>query len=330
MKEFLKYLVVVLKGIGMGAANIVPGVSGGTIAFLTGIYRRLVKSISSVDSTAVKLLFTGKFRQLFRHIDGWFLVSVLVGVVISTLSLAKLMTYCMQTFPVQTWAFFFGLIVASCVFILKDIHGWKAADVILLVAGIALGVVICTLTPTHTPDALWFIFISGAISICAMILPGISGSFLLLILGKYEYIMAVLGAIVSGDAGLHEYLAIIVFLVGAVVGILAFAKLLNKLLDKWFKQTLVVLAGFIIGSLVKVWPWSNMEAIVVSQFPEAQAMLDAGALSKDVVAMFSPQTDLHIWGAVIFAVIGLAVVFVLEWASARFRRNAPAGESETV
>ncbi len=299
MKEFLNYLLVVLKGIGMGAANTVPGVSGGTIAFLTGIYERLVRSISSVDSTAVKLLFTGKFRQCFRHIDGWFLVSVLVGVVISTLSLAKVMTLCLDRYPVHTWAFFFGLIVASSVFILKDIRGWKVSDVCLLAVGAALGVAVCFLTPAHTPDALWFIFIAGAISICAMILPGISGSFLLLILGKYEYIMATLGAIVSGQAVGRDYVVIVVFLIGAVAGILAFAKLLNRLLEKWFRQTLVVLAGFIIGSLVKVWPWGNI----------------------------APGADPHIWGGIVFALVGIALVFGLEWASAVIRRRSASAAS---
>ncbi|MCD8312791.1 MAG: DUF368 domain-containing protein [Bacteroidales bacterium] len=293
MKEFWKYMLVVLKGIGMGAANAVPGVSGGTIAFLTGIYERLVKAISSIDTTAVRLLFTGKFRQLFRHIDGWFLVSVLVGVVISTLSLAKLMTFLMESYPVQTWAFFFGLIVASSIFILKDIHGWKPRDVAMLLIGVIVGAGICLITPGRTPDKLWFIFIAGAIAICAMILPGISGSFLLLLLGKYEFIMATLGAIVSGEADGYDFAVIAVFLVGALIGILAFAKLLNKLLEKWFRPTLVFLAGFIIGSLVKVWPWSNI--------PHG--------------------SDPHIVGGILFIFVGIVLVFVLEWASARARRR---------
>ena len=181
-----KYLLVCLKGIGMGAADVIPGVSGGTIAFMTGIYEELVGSINNINGAAVKLLFKGRFREFWKHINGTFLVSLIAGILISIMSLAKLMTYLLSHLPVPTWAFFFGLIIASSVFILKDIKGWKLKDGVMLVLGVVLGVVVCTLSPTETPDALWFIFLSGAIAICAMILPGISGSFILLILGNQD------------------------------------------------------------------------------------------------------------------------------------------------
>ena len=179
-----KYALVALKGVGMGAADVIPGVSGGTIAFMTGIYEELVGSIHNFDKTAFKLFFTGKFREFWKHINGTFLVSVLVGILVSIFSLAKLMTWLLENHPTQTWAFFFGLIVASSVFILRGVSLWKFKDVVLTVFGVGLGAVICTLTPTETPDGLWFVFLCGAIAICAMILPGISGSFILLILGK--------------------------------------------------------------------------------------------------------------------------------------------------
>ena len=209
-----KYLLVGLKGIGMGAADVIPGVSGGTIAFMTGIYEELVGSINSINGTAVKLLFKGKFRDFWKHINGNFLISVVAGILISIMSLAKLMTYLLNYEPIPTWAFFFGLIVASSVFMLRDIKGWKGKDFVMLVLGIILGVVVCTLSPTQTPDALWFIFLSGAIAICAMILPGISGSFILLILGKYEFMLSTLTKILSGEGVLLDFAVVLVFIVG--------------------------------------------------------------------------------------------------------------------
>jgi putative membrane protein len=200
--------------------------------------------------------------------------------------------------------------VASSIFILRGISGWNALDLGLVVLGVVLGVTVCTLSPTETPDALWFIFISGAIAICAMILPGISGSFILLILGKYQYIMGVITGLVSGvDVG-RNLMIMAVFLVGAVVGILGFSKFLHWLLARWNKETLIVLAGFIIGSLVKVWPWSNTEAIVCSQFPEVE-ILD-GVAFEAAVERFAPLTDPQILSAVIFAVIGFCLVTGIE------------------
>ncbi len=267
MRKLKDYLMIGVKGACMGAADVIPGVSGGTIAFITGIYDEFVGSIARIDAEAVKLLFKGKIRDFWNHINGWFILSIILGIGTSVVALAGLMQMLLSDYPIQTWAFFFGLIVASSIFILRGISGWKALDMGLLAFGVVLGVTVCTLSPTETPDALWFIFISGAIAICAMILPGISGSFILLILGKYQYIMGVITNLVSGvDMG-KNLLIIGVFLTGAVVGILGFSKFLNWLLARWNKETLVVLAGFIIGSLVKVWPWSNTAAIVCSQFP---------------------------------------------------------------
>lgn len=311
----------------MGAADVIPGVSGGTIAFITGIYDEFVGSIASIDSEAVRLLLRGKLRDFWKHINGTFLLSIVCGIGVSVLALAGAMQYLLETHPIQTWAFFFGLIVASSIFILRGISGWKMRDVLFVVLGIVLGVVVCTLSPTRTPDALWFIFLSGAIAICAMILPGISGSFILLILGKYEYIMGTITGLFSGDFW-GNFLILCVFLVGAVVGILSFSKLLRWLLARWHKETLIVLAGFIIGSLVKVWPWSNTEAIVCSQFPAVKALAEAAeaaaesgigasaaqqALNAAVEASAS-AIDPQIGGAILFALTGFCLVTGIELA----------------
>lgn len=319
MKQIFNYLMVTVKGICMGAADVIPGVSGGTIAFMTGIYDNLVGSISSINTEAVKLLFTGKIKAFWKHINGNFLLSLIAGILISILSLAKLMQYLLNFHPIQTWAFFFGLIVASSVFILRGIKNWKFKDIVFLILGVVIGVAVCTLSPTETPDGLWFICISGAIAICAMILPGISGSFILLILGKYEYMMGIIADIVSGKGELMDFMTVLVFAVGAIIGIIAFSKFLHWLLDRYHRPTLLILAGFIIGSLVKVWPWSNMPDIVCSQFPEAAALMETAG-PEEVVRMFGNQIDPHIAGAVVFALVGLLLVIGIEAATIMIRK----------
>ena len=352
MKGLMKYAGVTLKGACMGAADVIPGVSGGTIAFIMGIYDEFVGSIASINAEAVRLLFKGRIRDFWKHINGNFLLSLVAGIGISVVALAGLMQMFLSNYPIQTWAFFFGLIVASSIFIIRGISGWKVREGAFLAFGVILGVVICTLSPTKTPDALWFIFLSGAIAICAMILPGISGSFILLILGKYQFIMesittcvgnigALWGA-AGADAGAFWSAAgvMAVFMVGAVTGILAFSKFLHWLLARWNKETLIVLAGFIIGSLVKVWPWSNMEAIVCSQFP-AVAKLGAAAESlaknpsrwspKEIIGaqkMFAKAVDKYasmidpqIGSAILFALIGFSLVIGIELAGKRMART---------
>lgn len=276
--------MVGVKGVCMGAADVIPGVSGGTIAFIMGIYDDFVGSLASINAEAMRLLFRGKFKAFWKHINGGFLLSLVLGILVSIISLAGLMQMLLNDYPIPTWAFFFGLIVASSIFILRGISGWKVRELCFLVLGVALGVVVCTLSPTQTPDALWFIFLSGAIAICAMILPGISGSFILLILGKYQFIMECITELVSGVAIGRNLLVLCIFAAGAVVGILAFSKFLHWLLARWNKETLIVLAGFIIGSLVKVWPWSNTQAIVCSQFPEVAALGEAAEVAADRAA----------------------------------------------
>lgn len=290
MGKFSEYILTAVKGACMGAADVIPGVSGGTIAFIMGIYDKFVASLAAINAEAVKLFFTGKFKEFWRHINGGFLLSLVVGIGVSVISLATVMQTLLSDFPIQTWAFFFGLIVASSIFILRGISGWGLREIFFLIGGVVLGVVICTLSPTQTPDALWFIFLSGAIAICAMILPGISGSFILLILGKYQYILGAVSDLVAGQNIADNLLIIGVFAIGAVVGILSFSKFLHWLLSRWHKQALIILAGFIIGSLVKIWPWNNPEAI-------AQTELTG---------------SLHIGSAIIIALIGFSLVTGIE------------------
>lgn len=299
LKEFI---VLVLKGLGMGAANVVPGVSGGTIAFITGIYERMVAAINNIDSAAVKMLMRGQFKQLWKHIDGTFLTAIMLGVVIATFSLAKLMLILLAGYAIQTWAFFFGLIIASALIILKDIKGWKGTDAIWLVLGGAAGVGVCLLSPMESPDGLWYIFLCGAASICAMILPGLSGSFVLLVMGKYEAIMTAISGVLH--LNIHSIIVLAVFALGCVAGILAFAKLLHWLLGKWNRQTIIMLSGFVIGSLVKVWPWHSASELPISPSTYSQIYTDP---------ILGVAADAHITAAILCCICGAALVILLEF-----------------
>ena len=322
MKGFWKNIMVAVKGACMGAADVIPGVSGGTIAFIMGIYDEFVGSLASINGEALKLLLKGRFSAFWKHINGSFLLSLVAGIGISVIALAGLMQMLLSDFPIQTWAFFFGLIVASSLFIIRGISGWKLREGLLLVLGVALGAAICTLSPTQTPDGLWFIFLSGALAICAMILPGISGSFILLILGKYEYVLGAISGLVAGVDPGRNLLILGVFGLGAIIGILAFSRFLHWLLARWQKETMIVLAGFIIGSLVKIWPWSNAEAIVLSQFPELAS--SGESLPAEIISQYMASADLHIGGAVLFALIGFCLVTGIEMAGKLVSRKKSA------
>ncbi len=253
MKQFLS---TALKGFGMGTANVVPGVSGGTIALITGIYSRLIGAISSFASVHTwRILFRGDFKAWWKSVDGGFLLALFCGLAFSILTLAKLVTWALNEYPVITWAFFFGLIVVSTIYMLVEIKGKTIKDILWVVVGVALGLAFCFLTPTNTPEAAWFYFVSGAVAICTMILPGISGSFILQIFGNYDTIMK------SLDVMNLNWGVLIPFAIGAAVGIVAFSKFLKWLLSRYEKQTMLLLVGFVIGTVLKVWPWSDMEAV---------------------------------------------------------------------
>lgn len=338
MKGFAKNILTAVKGACMGAADVIPGVSGGTIAFIMGIYDEFVGSLASINGEAVRLLLKGQFKAFWKHINGTFLLSLVIGIGFSVVMLAGLMQYLLEWHPIQTWAFFFGLIVASSIFILRGISGWRWSDGLLLIFGVLLGATICTLSPTQTPEALWFIFLSGALAICAMILPGVSGSFILLILGKYQFIMGCISDLVSGVDFGRNLLILGTFAVGAIIGILSFSRFLHWLLGRWQKETMLILAGFIIGSLVKVWPWNNKDAIVCSQFAGARPMEDimaevagsglgpeaAQKIFDDTIARYADHIDPMIKSAVIFALIGFFLVTIIEIAGKLIARRKAA------
>lgn len=281
------YSILTLKGVAMGAADVVPGVSGGTIAFITDIYDELLTSIKSFDLQAVKLLFTFKIKELWKKVNGSFLLSVLLGIGISILSLAKLITTLLQTHPIFIWAFFFGLVLASTYFVSKRIKKWDFWRYVSFVIGIAVAYYITIATPAQTSDSLLFIFLCGMIAICAMILPGISGSFILLLLGKYEYVM---NALITVNIPV-----ILVFAVGAAIGIISFSHLLTFLLKRFHDTTIAILAGFMLGSLNKVWPW------------------------KEIVAEVENNVLPHsyVWEGIVLMAVGFLLVYIIEKLSAK-------------
>lgn len=285
-----KDLANAAKGFAMGAANVVPGVSGGTIALLTGIYSEIVEALDSITSPQLwKSLFKGEFRKCMQIVHGRFLLFLGIGIVLSVITLAKAVTWALAYYPVLVWAFFFGLIIASLAVMLRRIKGWSLKDILPSAAGLCSGLFICLLTPATTPDSLWFIFICGAISICTMILPGVSGSFILVVLGKYDYIMKAIGTLDWG--------VLLVFAAGCAAGLLAFAKFLNWLLSKWERTTMIFLLCFVLGTLVRVWPWADMKAVGDAQ------VLRGGP---------SCPVDLQTGWAILCAVLGAVIVLLTE------------------
>ena len=234
----------------MGAADVVPGVSGGTIAFISGIYEELIDSISKVKLATLKLWKKEGFAEMWRELNGNFLISLAIGIGLSIITLAKLIRHLLETQPILIWSFFFGLVLASIIYVARQITRWNLGAIILLVTGALLAYFITTLTPQTTNVSYPYVFLSGALAICAMILPGISGSFILLLLGMYK---PVLDAIHDKNVGLLATL-----MLGAVVGLLSFSRLLKWLFDHYENLTLAVLTGFIIGSLNKIWPWKEV------------------------------------------------------------------------
>ncbi len=282
---------------GMGAADVVPGVSGGTIAFITGIYEELVDSIKNINVEAFKLLFTGRWKSFWNHVNGSFLLAVFGGVFISVLSLARILEHLLDNHPILVWSFFFGLIIASAYVVSMKIKKWEYAYVVALVSGIGVAFYITSVTPTTTTEASWFVVLSGGLASCAMILPGISGSFILLLLGKYEFALQAVNE--------RMILDLLLLGSGAVVGLILFSNLLSWLLKHFHDATIAVLVGFMIGSLNKIWPWKEtLQTIIVDG--EVKPLIE-----KNILPAFADPADM-VWMALIMAVLGIGLILLLE------------------
>ena len=294
-----KASILSLKGLCMGSADVIPGVSGGTIALITGIYEKLILALKSLDTVWIKKIFNLDLKSALAHLHIRFLLPLFVGIGIAIISLARLMNYLLHHYPVFTWSLFFGLIAASILVVSKRVRNWSGRMVISLVAGIAVATFIVNLIPVETPEALWFIFLCGVIAICAMILPGISGAFILLILGKYEFITATLK-----NPFLTQHLVIIVvFCLGCLIGLLSFARFLNYMLKNFHQPTMAFLTGLMVGSMPKIWPWKE---ILETKIIRGKAHIIWGS-------NIMPQTlNTEVLVALGLAVLGFFIVLIIE------------------
>ena len=304
-KSFLDYTIISLKGIAMGAADVVPGGSGGTIAFISGIEEELVDSISRINLKAFKMLFSEGIVAFWRHINGNFFVSLLLGIGISILSLAKLIKWLLEQYPIMVWAFFFGLMIASVFFLVKEIKRWNLAAILtMLLSGVA-AYIITVIPPlvSSSEQSLLFLFLCGAIAICAMILPGISGAFILVLLGAYHTILDALSS--------WKLKIIFTFALGAITGILSFSRALKWLFATYRNLTFAGLTGFIIGSLNKVWPWKQP----LLKDTVNNSVIWEKSISPCQFAEIT-HTNPQILAAIGLAIAGFLVIYLIEkWAN---------------
>ncbi|MDB4496658.1 DUF368 domain-containing protein [Flavobacteriaceae bacterium] len=300
MKRSLKdYIIVSLKGMAMGAADVVPGVSGGTIAFISGIYEELLNSISSFKFSLINVLKNEGIKVVWKKINGSFLLALFIGICFSVLSLAKLIENLLENHPILIWSFFFGLVLASIIYIAKQIKLWNIKCYLYLIFGLIFAYYITTLNPVITQNSSpWFLFLAGMIAICAMILPGISGSFILVLLGAYK---PILNAINTKD-----FFSIIIFMAGAVLGLLTFSRVLKWLFSKYKNYTLALLIGFIAGSLNKIWPWKE----TISWRTNSKGI--EVPFTTTSVSPFSFDGDSKLLMAGLLAIIGFGLILLLE------------------
>ncbi|WP_047546027.1 DUF368 domain-containing protein [Psychroserpens sp. Hel_I_66] len=322
-RTFKDYFLISLKGIAMGAADAVPGVSGGTIALISGIYEELISTIAGVNFSLITTLRKEGFKAFWAKLNGNFLLALLTGIAVSFVVFMRIAKYLLEQHPILIWSFFFGLIIASIWFVGKQINKWTVPIVLSLIIGAIAAYYISTLPSLGANNSPYFLFLAGSIAICAMILPGISGSFILVILGAYKTL---------SDA-LHDFdiKKIAIFMAGAVIGLLTFSRVLKWLFKRHYNLTMALLTGFIIGSLNKVWPWKKTISVLDDQTGNVEDFInisDVGTLSiyqqqtndfetyKTVLEeSILPNTylgDAQVWQAIALMIFGFLTIFILE------------------
>lgn len=301
----------------MGIANVIPGVSGGTIALITNVFERLINSLKSFDVKAIKLFFGGKWKEFVEYTDFYFLLSVLAGVGFGIISFAKLLTFLFEKYPIFVWAFFLGLIAASVYFVAKTVEKWNLSVVISFVVGTVVAIVITTLNPAKENDGFLYLFVAGAIAICSMILPGLSGSYVLVLMGVYTL---TLRAVDEMNVSVLLPIAI-----GCVFGLLAFSHFLSWLFKRFKDQTLGVLSGFILGSVSILWPWKRIfdlsgNELQMNNFGEIlQKGVDLKAVSYKY---FFPQIDFLFVVALLLGFAGFFTIWFMERFAAKKQENS--------
>lgn len=281
----------------MGAADIVPGVSGGTIALISGIYEEFVDALKSMSS-ALNVLRKNGLKAAWNHINGDFLLALFTGIAISLLSLVQFIKFALAEHPVLLWSFFFGLIVASTYYVAKTVNKWDWINVLAFLVGGVLIYYLTSISPAESSIAPWFIFVSGALAICAMILPGISGAFILVLLGKYAFIIESLSEM--------QFKTISFFAAGCLTGLLSFSHLLSWMLRHYHNLTIAILSGFMLGSLNKIWPWKKTLEWGIDRHGEKISVLDKNVLPFDF------EGDPQLISAIFLAFFGFALIVIFE------------------
>ncbi len=324
-KTFSGKLFLVLKGLGMGAANKVPGVSGGVVAFVAGFYEEFIYSLKRVNGKAFKLLLTGRFKSFFNYVNGQFLSLLFLGMLVSYFSVSKILDYLILHYQLYVWSVFFGMIVGSIYYINKDFSDWNNKTILSLALGILLGVGISFLNPARENDNLIFVFFCGIISVSGMTLPGFSGSFILILLGNYVLLLVdsvnalydSISDILGGDFDfiydenrIKMLKVLAVFTLGSLTGLVTFSHLLSYILKHYKSITTASIIGFIVGSLGVVWPWKKT---IYKHLDNGQLMRDsAGEKIIENYKRYIPELSTETYYAVGFIVLGLAIVIGLE------------------
>ncbi|MDP6036141.1 MAG: DUF368 domain-containing protein [Verrucomicrobiota bacterium] len=306
--SILRFIVLMIKGAAMGTANVIPGVSGGTVALIAGIYEELVATIKSVGWQATRLLFRGNFRKAFEHVNGPFLCAIGIGLLASVFTLAHLLNQMLREHEILTLSFFFGLILASVFSVGRRVPRWYAQHVLLFLAGTGLAVAIVLLRHAGPNPAPLYMFLCGVVAISAMILPGISGSFILLLMGNYLLVMAAIGN--------FQLSVLAPFAAGCVIGLMAFSRVLSFILEKWHYATLSLLTGFVAGSLTVIWPWKIKKYLLGDG---GEAALRKGKKILIGYEWHLPAQDQHLLLAVLLMLAGAGLVPILEF----FAQNKP-------
>jgi putative membrane protein len=310
----MNWIKTAFKGMGMGIAEVIPGVSGGTIAFITGIYEKLLVSIKQIDKEFFQLLFSGKLLQAFAKVNGGFLLKVLTGMVVGFVVGLFVVTYLLEHYPIHIWSLFFGLIIASVYVVYKEIPRWNLKEVVALIAGTVFVYFITVSSPSSSDPTIFMLFISGVLGISALILPGLSGSFVLLLLGMYTVVMPAIKDVLRDFS--PEALKIVgVFAIGALVGLFSFAHLLTWLYKNHRSITMATLTGFLIGSLNKVWPWQEVLSTRVNSKGETVVMYSKSVLPghlKSLEVNFSYGTEPHLFAAIGLMLLGVVLVLLLD------------------
>ncbi|ROS01022.1 putative membrane protein [Sinobacterium caligoides] len=296
------YIGLFLRGMAMGAADVVPGVSGGTIAFITGIYSTLLQSLSRFGLSLISVFKNDGLVAASRHVNASFLLPLFAGITLSILSLARVITYLLESEPLLVWSFFFGLILASSLFVLRQITRWSPSVIVLLLVGVLLALIVAQLRPVEVVAGYGYLFMAGSIAICAMILPGISGSFILLLLGVYAQVLEAVRIL--------DFSSIAAFGTGCIVGLLSFVKLLNWLLEHYYQRVLALLSGFIAGSLYMVWPWKEVVQMYTNSHGIEKPLVQVNVLPGQFEQVAGQSAQLV--GCLSLMISAVVIVLILE------------------